>query len=158
MVFGGGVFGGVSGGGGTTLVDVLETVGSNGSFELSGGFENVGGAIGRINVTIAVAGKYMIAAHAHVTADNVAPVQESRMRLTKNTVAIDGTDTAIGRNESGSGRIFARNGGALVHALELAVDDVIELQISASTDSGNTSVQNFTGSGTTRIMAIHYGS
>ena len=80
------------------------------------------------------------------------------MRLTKNTVAITGTDTAIGRNEITAGRVTARNGGALLHALELDAGDVIELQISASTGSGNTSVQNFTGSGTTRIMAIHYGS
>jgi hypothetical protein len=144
-------------GSGVALEDPLEQVGSNGSFELSGGYENVGGAIGRIKITIAVAGKYMIAAHAHVTADDTAAVQESRMRLTKNTVAIDGTDTAIGRNEITVGLTSTRDGGALVHALELAVDDVIELQISASTGTGDTSVQNFAGSGTTRIMAIHYG-
>ena len=144
-------------GAGVFLEDPLEQVGSNGTFELGGGFENVGGAIGRIKVTIAVAGKYIIAAHAHVTADNVAATQEARMRLTKNTVAITGTDTAITRNESTAGRTSTRNGGALVHALELAVDDVIELQISASTDSGDTSIQSFSGSGTTRIMAVHYG-
>jgi hypothetical protein len=144
-------------GGGTILVDPLEQIGSTGTFELSGGYENVGGAIGRIKVTIAVAGKYMIAAHVHVTADNVAAVQEYRMRLTKNTVAIDGTDTAIGRNEITTGYTSTREGGALYHALELDAGDVIELQVSASTGTGDTSVQNFVGSGTTRIMAIHYG-
>ena len=145
------------GGAGVTLEDPLEKLGSNGSFELSGGFENVGGAIGRINVTIAVAGKYMIAAHVHVTADNVAAVQEYRMRLTKNTVAVTGTDTAIGRNEITTGYTSTREGGALYHAMELDAGDVIELQISASIGTGNTSVQNWSGSGITRIQAIHYG-
>lgn len=144
-------------GGGTLLAAPLETIGGTGTFELSGGFENVGGAIGRINVTIATAGKYMIAAHVHVTADDTAAVQEARMRLTKNTVAITGTDTALTRNEVTAGRTSTRNGGALVHALELDAGDVIELQISASTATGDTSVQSYTGSGTTRIMAVHYG-
>lgn len=144
-------------GAGVAAVAPLESVGATGSFELGGGFENVGGAIGRIKVTIATAGKYMIAAHVHVTADNVAAVQEYRMRLTKNTVAITGTDTAIGRNEVTTGYTSTREGGALYHALELDVGDVIELQVSASTDSGDTSVQSFSGSGTTRIMAVHYG-
>lgn len=139
--------------GGADTPAILETVGSNGSFELGGGFENVGGAIGRINLTIVTAGRYLIAAHVHVTADNVAAVQESRMRLTNDTVAIASTDTAIGRNEITLGLTSTRDGGALVHILDLDAGDVIELQISASTDSGNTSVQSFGGSGKTRIMA-----
>ena len=139
--------------GGANTPAILETVGSNGSFELGGGFENVGGAIGRINVTIVTAGRYLIAAHIHATADNVAATQEVRMRLTNDTVAITGTDTAVGRNESTAGRTSTRNGGAIVHVLDLDSGDVIELQVSASTDTGNTSVQSFGGSGQTRIMA-----
>jgi hypothetical protein len=158
MVFGGGVFGGVSGGGAEALADILETVGSAGSFEMAGGYENIGGGIGRVNVTIVTPGKYLIVAHVHITVDNVGAVQEAAMRLTKNTVAIANTDTAITRNEAANGLGSLREGGALVHAIELEAGDVIELQVSASTDTGNTSVQSFNNSGRTRIMAIHYGS
>jgi hypothetical protein len=142
---------------GVTLEDPLVQVGSNGSFELSGNFENVGGAIGRIKVTIAVSGKYMIFAHAHVTADNTAAVQEYRMRLTKNTVAVTDTDTAIGRNEITLGLTSTREGGTLAHAMELDAGDVVELQVNASTSTGDTSVQSWGESGKTRIMAVHYG-
>lgn len=144
--------------GGVALDDPLFAVAATSStFELGGGFENLGSTVGRLKVTIATSGKYMIHAHVHVTTDNVASVQESRMRLTKNTVAIADTDTAIVRNELSATPATMRNGGNLFWALELVAGDIIELQVAASTDTGNTSVQSFNGSGITRLVAVHYG-
>lgn len=145
-------------GGGVTLADPLFAIAAASStFELNGGFENLGATVGRLKVTIVISGKYMIYAHVHVTTDNVAAVQESRMRLTKNTVAIANTDTTIVRNELDATPATMRNGGNLSWPLDLVAGDVIELQVGASTDTGNTSVQSFNGSGITRLIAVHYG-
>ncbi len=144
--------------GSVVLADPLFAIAAHGTtYELTGGFENLGTTIGRLSVTIVTPGKYMIQAHVHVTTDNVAAVQESRMRLTKNTVAIANTDTAITRNELDNGVATKREGGNMFWVLDLIKDDVIELQVSASTGTGNTSVQSFNGSGITRLIAVHYG-
>lgn len=143
-------------GSGTTLQDEVSDVGA-GSAVLSTGYQSVpGGAGGPLTVTAPVAGRYLVSYQVHSIMSNVEVVSEMGARITLNGSPITGTDINCGRNQTlGIGAVRHGNGNTV--ALDLAANDVIELEVFASPGNGEEQVASFANSGITQLRLIHYG-
>lgn len=147
----------VAGGGGFTPVAPLINIGSNGTFTLTGGFQNIAGAIGALSLTVVTAGLYLVSYQISALLTNVAPVSTVTSRITVNTVAVPGSDVTIGRNEVTTGYTTLRIASLGTWPLALVVGDVVEIQCSGSPGSGGESVSSFPGSGQSVLQLINYG-
>jgi len=125
------------------------------TFELNGlALEDIDSPVGPMQVTCPATGRYLVLYQAQILCDNADVAVEITIALKIDAVAVALSEVNVYRAESGSSMGDERMGASGQMTLILVKDEVVEMQASASANTGVTSVASNVF-GRTRLEIVH---